>query len=487
MSKPLMLITAPIGTCSGYGHHARDLTKILIEMDKFEIKIMDLRWGDTPRNALKNDNPDHQPIIERILKNNQLNKQPDIHIHITVPNEFQPIAKYNIGITAGIESTLCSNEWLQGMNRMHMNIVPSKHVKDVFLKSHWTERDRQKRPIRELKNEKPLEVLFEGADTNVYHKVNTKDDFTELLINEMKNVKSSFNFLFVGHWLKGDIGQDRKDVGMLIKVFLETFKEQKNHQPGLILKISGAGFSVIDREEIMMKIKSIKNAIKSKNLPSIYLLHGELSDKEMNDLYNHPKVKVHITFTKGEGFGRPLLEASLSEKPIITSAYSGQLDFLPKGLAVHLHGQLTNVHKSAAWDKVLLTEAQWFTVNYNYASAVMKDVVKNYRKYELNAKKLGAINKTKFTRNKMKEQFEQILDKYLPEFPTEQPIKLPNLPKLMKKSNTIQLPKLKGVDSFNPKITLPKLQQLGDIKEPVAGSSVESNIIKLPKLNLPAK
>lgn len=480
MSKPTMIFTAPVGTRSGYGHHGRDVVRTLIDMDKFDIKIMDLRWGGTPRNALKTDNPDHIPIIERLMKEGQLKQQPEIHVHLTVPNEYQPIAKYNIGITAGIETTMCSPEWIQGMNRMNLNIVPSTHARDVFLKTVWTEREQHtNRPMRQLRLEKPIEVLFEGADTNIYHKLNKGDDFPKMIVDEMKNIKTSFNFLFVGHWLKGDMGQDRKDVGMLLKIFLETFKNQKN-PPGLILKTSGAGFSVMEREEILNKIHSIKGSIDATTLPPIYLLFGELTDEEMNGLYNHPKVKVHITFTKGEGFGRPLLEASLSAKPIIASAWSGHMDFLPKDLAILLNGQLTNVHKSAAWDKVILKESQWFTVNYNYASAMMKEVVKNYHKYEINAKKLAEINKSKFTRDKMQKELERILDKHLPEFPKETSVNLPNLPKLKKKDSVSVL----GSDGQR-KVILPKLKRL-NADEPAAGSGEKSKedlpMIKLPKL-----
>ena len=87
MNKPLLLMTAPVGTRSGYGNHARDIAKVLIEMDRFDVRIMDLRWGGTGRDALKTDDPDHQPIIQRLMKDNQLERQPDVHVHLTVPNE----------------------------------------------------------------------------------------------------------------------------------------------------------------------------------------------------------------------------------------------------------------------------------------------------------------------------------------------------------------------------------------------------------------
>ena len=61
-------------------------------------------------------------------------------------------------------------------------------------------------------------------------------------------------------------------------------------KPGLIMKTSGAGFSILDRENMLNKIKEIKDGIKGE-LPNIYLLHGDFLDEEMNELYNHPKGK----------------------------------------------------------------------------------------------------------------------------------------------------------------------------------------------------
>ena len=487
-SKPFLIMTAPVGTRSGYGSHAVDIANALIEMDRFDIKIGDVRWGSTPRNALKIDNPDHIPIIQRLINMNQpLNNRPDIHVHLVVPNEYQTIAKFNIGITAGIETTMCSADWIMGLNRMDLNIVPSEHAKNVFTTTVWTQRDQNNQPVKQLKCEKPIEVLFEGFNSKIYRRLSKIDEYPKPIADKMKEIHTTFNFLFVGHWLKGDIGQDRKDVGMLVKTFIDAFKDEKN-PPGLILKTSGAGFSVMDREELTMKINSIKSSmgIDVNAQPPIYLLHGELTDEEMNALYNHPKVKVHISFTKGEGFGRPLLEASISGKPIIASGWSGQMDFLNKDLSVLLPGQITDVHKSAVWEGVIVKESKWFTVNYGYAIAVMKDIYRNYQKYELNAKKLGAINEARFTREKMKKKFEEILNKYLPEFPSEVSISLPNLPKLRKISGIEDI----SSPDLQKNIILPKLKRL-NAEEPAAGSNEaakeDTMKISLPRMEEPDK
>jgi len=443
--KPLMLITGPVATRSGYGSHSRDLCRSLIAMDKFDIKINSLRWGNCPMNALDESKPEDVEILSRILSTNELERQPEVHVQISVPNEFTPIAKYNIGITAGIENTAPKAEWIQGMNRMNMNIVPSKFVKGIFESVTYEEINEQtKQKTGELKCTSPIEVLFEGADTKIYGK--TKDISDELK-TEMDNIEERFVFLYTGHWLQGELGQDRKDTGMLLQTFLETFKNKPN-PPALVMKTSGATFSIIDRNEIKGKIEEIKATVKGK-LPPVYFLHGDLTDKEMNQMYNHPKVKAHITFTHGEGFGRPLLEASLSEKIVIAPNWSGHVDFLNKNNSVLLPGIMTDVHKSALPKEMLVEGAKWFTVNYQYASQVMKDVLKNNRKYVMMAKKQSMYNRVNFSMDKMTKEFGKILDKYLPSF-KEQPQQV-----------DLKLPKLKKVGGDKPKeIKLPKLKKV---------------------------
>jgi len=440
--KPVCLVTAPVATRSGYGAHSRDICRALIKLDKYDVKILSVRWGSCPMNALHKDDPNDMMIIERLLDDPKLPSQPELHIHIVIPNEFQQFGKYNIGVTAGLEMTACPHEWIEGMNRMNMNIVPSNFVKEIMSSCTFEIRDDNSQEVKGiLKSENPIEVLFEGTDTNIYKK--TKEFSTDF-VNEMKTVEDTFNFLYVGHWLQGEVGKDRKDVGMLVKVFLETFKNMKK-KPGLIMKTGGAGFSVLDREDILNKINSIKESVNG-NLPNIYFLHGDFTDEEMNELYNHPKVKTHISLTHGEGFGRPLLEATISGKPVIAPNWSGHLDFLPKNLAILLGGSLQDVEVGSIPDNMRIEGSQWFTVNYQETSVVMKELYKNYRKYSLNAKKLAIGNRTKFSLDAMTKKLGKILDKYVPEFPKEVKLDLPKLKKVgSSETPKIKLPKLKKV------------------------------------------
>ena len=433
--KPLFVISCPYDTYSGYGARSRDLVKAIIETDKYTVKLLPQRWGATPFGFCK-DNPEWEFLYQYNLDVQAQNPQPDIWAQVTIPSEFQPVGKFNIGFTAGVETTMCAGDWIEGLNRMNLNIVSSEHSKKVFESIQYEKRNKQTNALEStVKLEKPMEVLFEGADTNIY-KVLDKIPQSELY-NSLMGIKEKFAYLFVGHWIQGDLGEDRKNVGLLIKAFFETFKNKMN-RPALILKTSQVSSSYMDREEILKKIKKIAKTVNSKNLPNVYLLHGEFSDEEMNLIYNHPKVKAMVSLTKGEGYGRPLLEFTLSKKPLICSGWSGQMDFLDPKFTCLIGGQLTNVHPSAA-NQWLLAESQWFSPDHQQTGTFLKDVFENYKNYTDRAKKQARKTETEFSWDKMKDKIDEILTQHVPEFPKEVKLELPKL-------NKIEIPKLKKVN-----------------------------------------
>jgi len=422
MSKIKVVVSCPVDTYSGYGARARDFVQALLEIGKYDVRILSQRWGNTRQGYLE----DHQRDELSSLIIPQLTYEPDVWIQITVPNEFQRVGKYNIGVTAGIETTLAAPQWIMGCNNMDLVITSSKHSKLVFEESKYDMTDQSKGTTEKIELKKPLEILIEGAHTDKYTPLALPATFN------LKDIPENFCFLNVGHWLPGSLGNDRKNIGLLVRLFFETYKNKPN-PPALILKTSMVTSSIIDRNRILSNIEKIKKDVKG-TLPNIYLLHGDLTDREMNELYNNSKVKAMISLTKGEGFGRPLLEFSLVNKPIIASAWSGQVDFLDKDLSILVGGELKPLHKSSIQDQVLVEGSSWFFPYDNHAMAAMKEVQKNYDKYRVNAKKLGYKNRTNFSFTKMKEDLDGLLTKYLPEFPKQIELKLPklNLPKLEK-------------------------------------------------------
>ena len=431
--KPLCIVRAPCQTRSGYGDMSRDIIRHLIEYDKFDVKVHSVPWGDTPMNALDENNPKDKMILDRIVRSGQL-PRPDLYVTITIPTEFEPVGKYNIGITAGIETSVASVQWIQACNKMDLVLTISEHSKNVFHFSKYTQKDQNGNTLGEIKIEKPLEVLHNCIDNNVFKKLEYEADLEKSVREELSQIPEKFFYLFVGHWLRGDFGEDRKNVSFLVKIFLETFKQVAGKDtPALILKTSSAGFSILDREEILNKINQVRNSVvltAGQTLPNIYLLHGELTDKEMNSLYNHPKVMAHVSFTKGEGFGRPLLEASVSGKPVIASGWSGQLDFLDQSNAVLVGGELKPIHESSVWDGVLIKESTWFAPDMNQSANALYAVFKNYSQFKKRANILARENSKKFSYQTIQKRTWELLDQYVPKFSVETKLVLPTLKKI---------------------------------------------------------
>jgi len=363
--------------------------KSLRKMDKYDIKIIPLRWGNTPQNQVDGSTEFGKWMLERVIP--QIEQKPDVFMQVSVANEFEPQGYYNIGVTAGVETTICPMDFIEGSNKMDLILVPSNFTKQVMVTTGYQQKNQQTGEIvSETRLTTPVEVLFEGVDTEIFSKGSGKD--------VLANVKEDFNFLIVGHWLKGDLGQDRKDIGMAIKTFATVFQYlPKDKRPGLIVKTSHAA--------------------------------------DMSNLYHNPKVKAMLSFAKGEGYGRPMAEFTLTGKPIIASGWSGHTDFLPPEHAVLLEGSLTNVHESAA-DQFLMKEAQWFTVQYSNAANKIYDVYNNYNIYSKKSEGLKSNTLANFTLDKMNEVFTKLMENT-----KAQPKVIGfNAPKLNK--TKMQLPKL---------------------------------------------
>ena len=432
MNKPLCVVSCPLDTYSGYGARARDFVKALIKAKPdWDIKILSQRWGNTRFGYLKDHNETELSI--RIIP--QMTIQPDYWFQITIPNEFQPVGKINnCGVTAGIETTVCDPSWIEGLNRMNLTLVSSEHAKRVFQESKFQMKDQAGNITGEVSLNKPVEVLFEGIDLEKYFYIDPKDYPKTDLTEELDQVQEKFAFLFVGHWLQGVLGEDRKNVPYMIKSFFLAFKN-KPIKPALILKTSAATSCIMDREELLAKIDGVRQSLGQGDYPNVYLLHGDLEDKDINLLYNHPKVKAMVSLTKGEGFGRPLLEFTQSKKIVAASDWSGHKDFLDPKFSYLIPGELKQVHPSAVVQNMILAESGWFSPNEAEVNKMWLDLYKNIKDYEAPAKRQGHKSKTEFSFEAMTEALGNIIEK---KFSKPAELKLPELKK-------IELPKLNKI------------------------------------------
>ena len=416
-----VVISSPVATQSGYGHHAREIIKQFIDKKgkEWEINLLSMPWGNTPFTY-----PIPSDWKQRFI-GLPLQTKPDIWVQITVPNEFQAVGQYNIGVTAGTEGSVCNPEWIDRINQMQLIIVPSEFTKKTFEDTAT----QSGKPITTN-----IQVISEYFDDTVYSNKNVTTS-----IPALDSIKEKNAFLMCGHWLQGNLGEDRKNISGALHCFFKSFKDkQRSTQPALVLKTSGATYSVTDRWEIEKKIEQVRNTFGNEvhKLPPVYLLHGDLTNAEMNALYNHPKIKAMVSFTKAEGFGRPLLEFASTGKPIMAPHYSGQADFLKKEFICALPGTMTNIHESAAND-FLLKEAQWFTVDYGYASKMFVDILKNTKKWNELSKRQRYFVNSNFTETCITKRYDEVLkiiDTGIESIPKHVELKLPKLelPKLQK-------------------------------------------------------
>lgn len=386
------LFRAPFLVNCGYGQHARQLLKSLLKDPEFDLYLENIPWGncsflieDTQeKNIIKN-------LIQKRFAAQQQNQENwDLFFHLSIPNEFERKARVNIGITAGIETDRVSHVWIQKVNEMDMVIVPSQHSKKVFDRTLFDWSNQQTGEKGVLKVQKPIVVCPEGVDTSIFKKTNEFDS----LLNNL-NIETDFNFLCVGQWGPGGFGEDRKNIALTVKWFIESFLGNKS--VGLVLKTNTGRNNVNDCDNVVERLQQIKKNFDSNLVPAIYLIHSNFTDKEMSALYNHPKIKSFVSFTHGEGFGLPLVEAAACELPIIATDWSGHLDFLQRGNFSAVNYELRPIPDGAVWNDILIKDSKWAEVNPDDAIHRFRKMYKSHEKPQQWANELAVKIKENYS------------------------------------------------------------------------------------------
>lgn len=363
MKKKLLFI-GPVLTASGYGVHSRQLLAALYNSDEFDIAVESLKWGETP--FLQDE---ELGWIRKLTEKKHAN--PEIAVQVTIPNEFRRRAPLMVGVTAGIEVDRVSPDWLVKCNaEVDLVIVPSEHSRRSFI-VEYTGSNGEK-----LHLEKPIFVVPEGVDTKIFQPRETMNRSAgrgELIAKLGAPEK---NFVFVGLGLDKPDGRDRKNVTKLIEWFCKGFAGNAN--VGLILKTSIVNGSSIDYEVTKKRIADIKSSTGCGEFPKIFLVHGRLSEQEMADLYNDPRVVAAVSLTHGEGFGLPLIEAAACGLPVMATDWSGHLDFLTKDgkkLFIPVEHELKEIHPECVWPGVMIQGSRWAVAKEADAITKMQKLV----------------------------------------------------------------------------------------------------------------
>jgi ADP-heptose:LPS heptosyltransferase/glycosyltransferase involved in cell wall biosynthesis len=410
MKKLRTLLKAPVLTQSGYGVHSRQILNALLKDPVFDVYVENINWGAC---SFLTEDTEEKRTIRNLMEKRIIEKYKgqdrrfDVFIHVTIPNEFEKQGVLNIGVTAGIETDRVSHVWVEKCNEMDLVVVPSEHSKKTLVDSTFQWQNQQTGEQGTLRLTKPIVVCSEGVDTSVFYP--NKEAKSTVL--EVLNDLPEFNFLHVGQWGRGGYGEDRKNIALLTKYFIETFKGRKD--VGLILKVNMARNSVIDYANVEKRLKEIKSNYKESEVPPIFLLHANFTNEEMAALYNHPKVSAMISLTHGEGFGLPLLEAAACGLPILATNWSGHLDFLKLGKFGAIEYDLKEIPDAAVWENILIKGSKWAEVKEQDVKSRMQKIVSAYDKPKEWATELSEKVRNELSLEKVGEKFTTTVKQHL--------------------------------------------------------------------------
>jgi len=325
-------IKGPLLSVTGYGVHTRQIFSWAISRGH-DVSAVIVPWGICTFYV----NPDSlDGLIGEIMECTQPPQNPDISFQVQLPDEWDPnLAKINIGVTAGVESDICSQSWVEACGRMHKVIVPSQFTKSTFVRSGVPE---------------DKIVVIPEAHSHC-------DDISANLDEKLQSLPTSFNFLVFGQLTGDNPENDRKNTFWTLRWLAETFKEDKD--VGIIVKTNLGRFTTADRNRSVMVFENLMKEIKTGPFPRFYLAHGMLDQSEISTLYKSPVVKALVAPTRGEGWGLPLLDASCAGLPVIATNYSGHLDFLKYTKFLPIQYDLVPVHPSRIDGRVWIEGSQW--------------------------------------------------------------------------------------------------------------------------------
>lgn len=339
-------IKGPLLSISGYGVHARQICRWAFAQD-FHVTTEITPWGNTPwyTNRTECDG-----LIDTIMEASKpINTKPDVSFQIMLPNEWQSnLAKKNFGVTAVVETDLCSKSWVQACQSMDHVIVPSEFSKKCLVNSG-------------LKSKRVTVIPESFIDSCV-------DEPVELDIS----FETQDNYLMFGQ-MSGDYETDRKNTATTIALFCDLFKH--NGDVGLIVKTNNGGNSSVDRQITRNKLESILKQVRKGPFPKVYFLHGYLNEKEVSSLYKHPKVKGLISLTHGEGFGLPLLEAGACGLPVCATNWSAHTEFLNMGDWTKVRGRIEHIPQRKIDGRIFVSGAKWANPDIQEARKTISEFV----------------------------------------------------------------------------------------------------------------
>ncbi len=406
-----VIITGPIFSRSGYGEHTRCVFRALAKNpEKYDLYLSPTKWGQTSWSYKNNSDINEQKLMEHCVQKRQMFQgEYDVSMQVLIPNEWQNLAKVNIGVTAGIETNKSSAQWIQFCNAMDKVVVISKHSKDSFVNTVYDIMDDAGLPQGKLKCTVPMDIIGYPVKEKLISSEETLDI----------DITTDFNFLSIAQ------AGPRKALHETVVWFAEQYKDDPN--VGLILKANQVNNSYVDRKYMIQSLEQMLAPIKDRKC-KIYLLHGNLSEEEIHSLYKNEKIHCYITTTRGEGYGLPIFEAAYSGMPVVAPAWSGHLDFLYmpvqnskskkiKNTPMFLKTKykLQEVSEESVWENVIDADSKWAYSDEKSFKKNLSQAKTSYKMHKENATKLQEYLRGEFTEENIYTKYQDAVSSVAPD------------------------------------------------------------------------
>ena len=373
MSKTKILVRGPALSRSGYGEHCRSVLRALRSNENNDVYLLNVGWGSS--GWISEDTEEREWIDNMIMQTARAVQSGvrdfAISVQVQLPNEWQKLCKYNIGVTAGVETDKAPQDWSKSCLEMDKVIVPSQHSKKSFT--------------QEAQNN--IEVINYAARKIRAKKINF-------------NIDTDFNFLTVAQW------SPRKNLEETVMAFTQEFQ---NEDVGLILKTEILNGSRIDRDGTVERLRALLNHTVQNRKCKVYLFHGSLTDSEMVSLYKNKNVSAYITTSHGEGFGLPVFEAAQHGVPVIAPNWGGIKDFSGDSFA-ELEYEVKEIEDYQVMEGMLEKESNWCFPKVESVREQMREVYNNLSKYKKQAKAHQNFISENFTEQSVNMRYNSIIE-----------------------------------------------------------------------------